>query len=68
MNAPKPSAYKTVETIKHDDEKRRNIPTAEYQSLLQKEEAKPRQLRYPRNTDLDQLLDGAARTNRTGAT
>ena len=53
---PKPSASKTVETIKHDDEKRRNIPTAEYQSLLQKEEEKPRQLRYPRNTDLDPQL------------
>jgi adenine-specific DNA-methyltransferase len=53
---PKTSASKTVETIKHDDEKRRNIPTAEYQSLLQKEEAKPRQLRYPRNTDLDPQL------------
>ena len=53
---PKPSASKTVETIKHDDEKRINIPTAEYQSLLQKEEEKPKQLRYPRNTDLDPQL------------
>ena len=56
MKAPKPSASKTVETIKHDDEKRRNIPTAEYQSMLQKEEEKPKQLRYPRNTDLDPQL------------
>jgi adenine-specific DNA-methyltransferase len=53
---PEPSASKTVETIKHDDEKQRNIPTAEYQSMLQKEEAKPRQLRYPCNTDLDPQL------------
>lgn len=34
MNTPRPSASKTVETIKHDDEKRRNIPTAEYQSMM----------------------------------
>jgi adenine-specific DNA-methyltransferase len=40
MNAPKPSASKTVATIKHDDEKRRNIPTEEYQSMLQKREVK----------------------------
>jgi adenine-specific DNA-methyltransferase len=53
---PKPSASKTVESLKHDDVKRKNIPTAEYQSLLQKEEEKPRQLRYPRNTDLDPQL------------
>jgi hypothetical protein len=27
---PKPSAPKTVETLKHHEDKRRNIPTAEY--------------------------------------
>lgn len=64
-NRPSP---KSVETIKHDDEKWRYIPTAEYQSMLQKEEEKPKQLRYPRNTDLDPQLNGAAKTNRTGAT
>ena len=47
---------KTVESIKHDADKRKNIPTAEYQSVLQKEEEKPKTLKYPRNTDLDPQL------------
>ena len=34
----KPAAAKTVETIKHDADKRKNIPTAEHQSVLQKEQ------------------------------
>ena len=28
---------KTVESIKHDEAKRKNIPTAEYQSVLEKQ-------------------------------
>ena len=47
---------KTVETLKHDGHKRKNIPTAEYQSVLQKEEEKPKTIKYPRNTDLDPQL------------
>jgi len=47
---------KSVETFHHDEDKRKNIPTAEYQSMLQKEEGKPKTLRYPRNTDLDPQL------------
>ena len=31
-NKPAP---KTVETLKYDEDRRRNIPTAEYQSMLQ---------------------------------
>jgi adenine-specific DNA-methyltransferase len=46
-------AAKTVETLKHDEAKRKNIPTAEYQSVLEKEQESPKQIRYPRNTDLD---------------
>src|SRR5581483_7722993 len=46
---------RSVETLRHDD-KRRNIPTAEHQSVLEKSEAAPRTLRYPRNTDLDPQL------------
>ena len=34
----KTSAGKTVETLKHDEAKRKNIPTAEHQSVLQKEQ------------------------------
>jgi adenine-specific DNA-methyltransferase len=49
-------ATKTVDTFKHDADKRKNIPTAEFQSVLQKEQEIPRQVRYPRNTDLDPQL------------
>ena len=48
-----PTATKTVETIKHNDAKRKNIPSAEQQSFVQQAHAAPKQIRYPRNTDLD---------------
>jgi adenine-specific DNA-methyltransferase len=51
-----PKSQKTVETLRHPDEKRRNIPTAEHQSVLQPEQAAPKEVRYPRNTDLDPQL------------
>ena len=54
--AKKPPTLKTVETIRHEEAKRRNIPTAEHQSVMQKAEEAPRTLRYPRNTDLDPQL------------
>src|SRR5262245_46057682 len=47
---------KTVETLTHDTDKRKNIPTAESQSVLKLDEQKPVALRYPRNTDLDPQL------------
>ena len=50
------SSTKTVEALKHDEAKRRNIPTAEYQSVLDAEQQQPKQVRYPRNTDLDPQL------------
>ncbi|MCX6995501.1 MAG: hypothetical protein NTV49_00060 [Kiritimatiellaeota bacterium] len=40
--AKKPHSTKTVETLKHDADKRKNIPTAEHQSVLQKEQEAPR--------------------------
>lgn len=52
----KKSAGKSVETLKHEGEKRKNIPTAEYQSVLEKEKQHPKELRYPRNPDLDPQL------------
>jgi len=52
----KKTTSKTVETLKHDEDKRKNIPTAEYQSVLQKEQESPRTVKYPRNTDLDPQL------------
>ena len=32
---------KKVETLKHSDAKRKNIPTAEYQSVMAEEEKRP---------------------------
>jgi hypothetical protein len=32
------SIAKAVETLKHDEAKRKNIPTAEFQSVLEKEQ------------------------------
>jgi adenine-specific DNA-methyltransferase len=52
----KKTSKKTVETLKHDAEKRKNIPTAEYQSVLKADAQAPVALRYPRNTDLDPQL------------
>src|SRR5512134_2902300 len=51
--ARKPPTLKSVETLKHDEAKRKNIPTAEHQSVLKQDDAEPRKLKYPRNTDLD---------------
>jgi adenine-specific DNA-methyltransferase len=54
--AKKQSASKTVEAIKHEEAKRKNIPSAEQQSIVQKEHEQPKKLKYPRNTDLDPQL------------
>lgn len=50
------TANKTVETITHEADKRKNIPTAEYQSVVKTEDQRPVPVRYPRNTDLDPQL------------
>jgi adenine-specific DNA-methyltransferase len=47
---------KSVETLKHDEAKRKNIPTAEYQSVLEQEQQHPKKVYYPRNKDLDPQL------------
>jgi len=47
---------KSVETLTHDEAKRKNIPTAEYQAVVQKEQEHPRETRYQRNRDLDPQL------------
>ncbi len=55
--AKKPAAAaKTVATITHPADKRKNIPTAEYQSVVQQEQQRPVPVKYPRNTDLDPQL------------
>lgn len=48
---------KSVEIIKHDEASRVNIPTVEYQSVLDKEQQNPLQVAYERrNPDLDPQL------------
>jgi len=55
--AKKPQSKRSVETLTHDKAKRKNIPTAEYQSVLQKEEQSPVRIAYERrNRDLDPQL------------
>ncbi|MDZ4798047.1 MAG: site-specific DNA-methyltransferase, partial [Bryobacteraceae bacterium] len=54
--AKKPPSLKSVETLKHDEAKRKNIPTAEHQSVLRQDDAAPLKLKYARNTDLDPQL------------
>ena len=51
--AKKGRTRKTVETIRHDEAKRKNIPSAEHQSVLRPDDVSPRPVKYPRNTDLD---------------
>jgi len=55
--SPKNKKIKTVETITHDEASRKNIPTAEYQSVMRKDEQTPIQIAYERrNRDLDPQL------------
>lgn len=59
--ATKKNTPLSVETLKHDDAKRKNIPTAEYQSVMKKEQQSPVRVAYPReregrNRDLDPQL------------
>ena len=56
---PKPGL--TVEALKHDDATRKNIPTAEYQSVMKKDQQATIRVAYPReregrNRDLDPQL------------
>jgi adenine-specific DNA-methyltransferase len=53
----KPSQPKVVEAFKHDEESRKNIPTAEYQSVMRTGEKESVQVAYQRrNRDLDPQL------------
>lgn len=51
MATKKPgTAFVGVDALKHADDKRKNIPTAEYQSLMADEARKPVQVKYRRST------------------
>jgi adenine-specific DNA-methyltransferase len=54
--AKKTATPKSVETLKHDEAKRKNIPSAEHQSILEEHQQNPVKVRYQRNTDLDPQL------------
>ncbi len=57
MAKKKAISKKTVATLKHEEATRRNIPTAEYQSVMAKEELSPVRVAYERrNRDLDPQL------------
>jgi hypothetical protein len=51
---------KELATLVHDEEKRRNVPTAEYQTMLEKQARDPVRVEYERRKrDLDAQLVGA---------
>src|SRR5580698_381419 len=53
----KPEKKKTVETLTHEEASRKNMPTAEFQSVMHKEEQSPIRVAYERrNRDLDPQL------------
>ncbi len=57
MAKRKPKTKKTVETITHEEASRKNIPTAEYQSVMRQDEQDPIRVAYERrNRDLDPQL------------
>src|SRR2546425_10336955 len=47
-SSKKQQTRKSVETLMHDEASRKNIPTAEYQSVMQKEEQRPLRVVLPR--------------------
>ncbi len=54
--ARRPATPKSVEALRHDEAKRKNIPSAEHQSIIEEHQRNPIKIRYPRNTDLDPQL------------
>jgi adenine-specific DNA-methyltransferase len=48
-----------VETLKHADDKRKNIPTAEFQAVVQREHTQPVQVSYPRVAEVPADARGA---------
>ena len=55
--ATKKNTPLTVETLKHDGDTRKNIPTAEFRPVMEKDEQNPVRVEYARcNRDLDPQL------------
>ncbi|WP_207781385.1 site-specific DNA-methyltransferase [Novacetimonas pomaceti] len=57
-SATKKAKTKTpaISSYRHEEATRRNIPTAEFESIMEAEDRKPKTLLYPRNPDLDPQL------------
>lgn len=56
-NGSQQTSKLTVETITHDEDTRKNIPTAELQPVMHQEDLTPVQVAYQRrNRDLDPQL------------
>src|SRR6267143_1271609 len=56
-NTPKQKEKKKIETLTHEKASRKNIPTAEFQSVMRTEEQSPIRVAYERrNRDLDPQL------------
>ena len=56
-NPRPPKPLKSVETLVHQDAHRKNIPTAEFQSVMRRDEQSPVRIAYERrNRDLDPQL------------
>jgi len=56
-NSKTPKPHKEVAALKHSEAKRKNLPTAEYQSVMRPDEMTPVQVAYERrNRDLDPQL------------
>ncbi len=65
----KKDQVKSIETIIHKDASRKNIPTAEYQSVMRKDEKSSIQVAYERrNQDLDPQLVWRGKDIKTGLT
>ena len=49
-------AKKSVYALRHGDAKRKHIPTAEFESVMEEKAQYGKKVKYPRNTDLDPQL------------
>jgi adenine-specific DNA-methyltransferase len=61
---------KDVESLKHRESQRKNIPTAEFETLVSEEEQAQalKTMRWERNTEFDPQLVWRAKTSRTQKT
>ena len=66
--AKKQNRPKQVETLIHEEATRKNIPTAEYQTMMADEERKPVRVAYQRrNRDLDPQLVWRGKDEQNGS-